>query len=245
VFYNNSCHSILVSLLSDLLFSLLHRMTRHNNVNGNSLVHIFTSHFFSQLEALGAEAVRRWTFKLNIFEKKFIFIPVKKDDHWSLVVVVNASQYMNQVIPFSESKASDQICFIMHLDGLNIHCKDTIGHLIRSWLSDQHVIMFNNNENRSTMQDIKIYQPKSPRQCRSCDCAVFVCKYALGLLQSASFPFTVHDAVENFLSSITNNPHFQFDQKDVARMRRETSTLMMKLSVIFRANTIPVGSKVN
>jgi Ulp1 family protease len=212
-------------------------MTRHNNMNGNSLVHIFTTHFFSRLETLGVEEVRRWTFKLNIFEKKFIFIPVKKDDHWSLVVVVNASQYMNQVIPFCESKSSDQICFIMHLDGLNIHCKDTIGQLIRSWLSDQHVIMFNNNENRSTMQEIKIYQPKLPRQCR--DCAVFVCKYALGLLQSALIPFTLQDAEEKFLSAITNNPHFQFDQKDVAKMRRETSTLMMKLSFIYRGNTIP------
>lgn len=40
----------------------------------------------------GAKAVSSWTSKknINIFGKKFIFLPVNADLHWSLCVVVNA-----------------------------------------------------------------------------------------------------------------------------------------------------------
>ena len=45
----------------------------------------------------GSEAVASWTAKkkINIFEKKFIFIPVNADLHWSLCVVVNPGLIAN------------------------------------------------------------------------------------------------------------------------------------------------------
>jgi sentrin-specific protease 7 len=54
-------------------------------------VHIFTSHFMSTLASDGPQAVSSWTAKkkIDIFEKKLIFVPVNSDLHWSLAVVVN------------------------------------------------------------------------------------------------------------------------------------------------------------
>ena len=54
-------------------------------------VHVFTSHFMTTLWKEGPKAVSSWTAKKNIdiFEKKLIFIPVNRDLHWSLCVVVN------------------------------------------------------------------------------------------------------------------------------------------------------------
>ena len=45
----------------------------------------------------GPEAVSSWTAKknINIFKKKFVFIPVNADLHWSLCVVVNAGLIAN------------------------------------------------------------------------------------------------------------------------------------------------------
>ena len=45
----------------------------------------------STLASDGAEAVSSWTAKkrIDIFEKKLIFVPVNSDLHWSLCVVVN------------------------------------------------------------------------------------------------------------------------------------------------------------
>ena len=54
-------------------------------------VHVFTSHFMTTLSNEGPEAVSSWTAKkkIDIFEKKLIFVPVNRDLHWSLCVVVN------------------------------------------------------------------------------------------------------------------------------------------------------------
>jgi Ulp1 family protease len=68
----------------------------------NSDVHVFTSHFMSTLASDGVKAVSSWTAKkkIDIFEKKLIFVPVNSDLHWSLCVVVNpgsiASNYDNE-----------------------------------------------------------------------------------------------------------------------------------------------------
>lgn len=45
----------------------------------------------STLASDGAKAVSSWTAKkrIDIFEKKLIFVPVNSDLHWSLCVVVN------------------------------------------------------------------------------------------------------------------------------------------------------------
>ena len=67
-----------------------HRISGAPN-NTHSDVHVFTSHFMSTLASDGAEAVSSWTAKkkIDIFEKKLIFVPVNSDLHWSLCVVVN------------------------------------------------------------------------------------------------------------------------------------------------------------
>jgi len=45
----------------------------------------------STLASDGAKAVSSWTAKkkIDIFEKKLIFVPVNSDLHWSLCVIVN------------------------------------------------------------------------------------------------------------------------------------------------------------
>ena len=54
-------------------------------------VHIFDSHWYSELKDKGPEAVSSWTKKkgINIFEKKLVFIPVHSNDHWSLAIIIN------------------------------------------------------------------------------------------------------------------------------------------------------------
>ena len=51
----------------------------------------------STLASDGAKAVSSWTAKkkIDIFEKKLIFVPVNSDLHWSLCVVVNPGSISN------------------------------------------------------------------------------------------------------------------------------------------------------
>jgi len=73
------------------------RISRGESNNPDSDVHFFTSHFMTTLKDEGPEAVSSWTAKknINIFKKKFVFIPVNADLHWSLCVVVNAGLIAN------------------------------------------------------------------------------------------------------------------------------------------------------
>jgi Ulp1 family protease len=65
-------------------------ITRNESTEG-SAVHIFTSHFYTKLAEEGVQAVSRWTTNQNIdiFKKKMVFVPVRKDLHRSLCVVSN------------------------------------------------------------------------------------------------------------------------------------------------------------
>jgi Ulp1 family protease len=51
----------------------------------------------STLASDGAKVVSSWTAKkkIDIFEKKLIFVPVNSDLHWSLCVVVNPGSIAN------------------------------------------------------------------------------------------------------------------------------------------------------
>jgi Ulp1 family protease len=59
--------------------------------HANSEVHFFTSQFYTKLANKGTDSVTSWTAKkdMDIFTKKFIFIPVNQSLHWTLYVVVN------------------------------------------------------------------------------------------------------------------------------------------------------------
>lgn len=53
----------------------------------------------STLASDGPEAVSSWTVKkkIDIFDKKLIFVPVNSDLHWSLCVVVNPGSIANNI----------------------------------------------------------------------------------------------------------------------------------------------------
>ena len=74
-----------------------YRISRGEPNQPDSKVHFFTSHFMTTLKEDGPDAVASWTAKkkINIFEKKLIFIPVHADNHWSLCVVVNPGLILN------------------------------------------------------------------------------------------------------------------------------------------------------
>jgi Ulp1 family protease len=63
----------------------------------------------SALKREGLEAVASWTVnkKINVFEKKLIFIPINADLHWSLCVVVNPGHVANN---FNNEISLDQEC---------------------------------------------------------------------------------------------------------------------------------------
>jgi len=101
-------------------------------------VHVFTTQFFTKLEDQGVDAVSSWTAKknLDIFEKKFILIPVNKDIHWSLFVVVNPGKVENGYDLTIEN--DDEVLehsFCLFMDSLRAHKKLRMKLIIQNWLN--------------------------------------------------------------------------------------------------------------
>lgn len=119
-------------------------------------IHVFTTQFFSRLEDEGVNAVTSWTAKkrIDIFEKKFIFIPVNKDIHWSLLVVVNPGKMINSATEELSNKEAD-VPFILFLDSLRAHKKKKLKVLIYKWLNSEarRLGKFNTLEARGPFKD--------------------------------------------------------------------------------------------
>ena len=101
-------------------------------------VHVFTTQFYSKLEDQGAEAVASWTAKkgVDIFEKKFIFIPVNKDIHWSLCVIVNPGMVANAIDQDVEN--DDEVLqhpFLLFMDSLKAHRISRMRKHIQGWMN--------------------------------------------------------------------------------------------------------------
>ena len=107
-----------------------------NEDKSSSRFHFFTSHFYSTLvkKTAGPKQVMSWTAKkkINIFEKKFIFIPINKDLHWSLCVVVNPGAIENAC---KADRQNLPVPCLIFMDSLNLHRKETVRRNIMRWLN--------------------------------------------------------------------------------------------------------------
>jgi hypothetical protein len=73
--------------------------------------------------------------KINIFEKKFIFIPINDYLHWSLCVVVNPGKIENAYGDDEVRSGETDAPFLLFLDSLRAHQKNKVKGHIYSWLN--------------------------------------------------------------------------------------------------------------
>jgi Ulp1 family protease len=139
---------------------LLPRISRAENKPSTDF-HFFTSHFYTTLADEGPGAVESWTAKKNIdiFKKKLIFIPINKDLHWSLCVVVNPG-----AIRFSSNKnrtKNDPLSCLIFLDSLNMHRKAKVQSNISKWLNSEWERLRKKSEcqNPFTKKAFRIFSP--------------------------------------------------------------------------------------
>uniref|UniRef100_M1D731 Sentrin/sumo-specific protease n=1 Tax=Solanum tuberosum TaxID=4113 RepID=M1D731_SOLTU len=98
------------------------------NLEEKGRFHFFNSFFFRKLADLDRDPskacegraaflrVRRWTTKVNLFGKDFIFIPVNFSLHWSLIVICHPGE----VVTFREEEMekSSRVPCILHMDSI-------------------------------------------------------------------------------------------------------------------------------
>ncbi|GMI64890.1 hypothetical protein HRI_000158300 [Hibiscus trionum] len=150
--------------------------------------HFFNSFFFRKLADLDKDPssisdgraaflrVHKWTRKLDIFGKDYIFIPVNFNLHWSLLVIC----HLGEVATFKDedlSKSSKVPC-ILHMDSIKGNHAG-LKNLVQSYLWEEW-----KERHKETSEDLsskflnlRFVSLELPQQENSFDCGLFLLHY--------------------------------------------------------------------
>uniref|UniRef100_A0A6N2MI07 Ubiquitin-like protease family profile domain-containing protein n=1 Tax=Salix viminalis TaxID=40686 RepID=A0A6N2MI07_SALVM len=168
--------------------------------------HFFNSFFFRKLADLDKgpssacegriafQRVCKWTRKLNIFEKDYIFIPVNYSLHWSLIVICH---------PDDESGNSLKVPCILHMDSIRGSHKG-LKNLIQSYLYEEWRERHNEtvDDTLSKFLHLRFVPLELPQQGNLYDCGLFLLHYVELFLEEAPIDFSPFKITEfsNFVS---------------------------------------------
>ncbi|KAJ4962403.1 hypothetical protein NE237_022342 [Protea cynaroides] len=167
--------------------------------------HFFNSFFFRKLADLDKDPtsasegraaflrVRKWTRKVDLFGKDYIFIPVNFNLHWSLIVIC----YPGEVVNFKDEdiEKSHRVPCILHMDSIKGSHKG-LKILIQSYLWEE----WKEKKNESSedvsekFSNLRFVPLELPQQENSFDCGLFLLHYVEMFLEEAPVnfsPFTI------------------------------------------------------
>ncbi|KAA8528357.1 hypothetical protein F0562_035712 [Nyssa sinensis] len=163
--------------------------------------YFFNSFFFRKLADLDKnpssafegraafQRVRKWTRKVNLFEKDYIFIPVNFNYHWSLIVICHPGE----VAEFQDEDVlkSLKVPCILHMDsirGSHTGLKDLVqSYLWEEWKERQK----ETSEGLSpSFFNLRFVPLELPQQQNSFDCGLFLLHYVELFLENAPVNFS-------------------------------------------------------
>ncbi|CAO2834487.1 unnamed protein product [Amaranthus hypochondriacus] len=166
-----------------------------------SRFHFFNTFFFCKLAEpsknpscvfdgkAGFRRVRKWTRKVNIFEKDYIFIPVNYNLHWSLLVICHPGE----VAAFSEENVDESVkvpC-ILHMDsirGSHTGLKDLVqSYLLEEWKEKQKETT---EDIVSKFSNLRFLSLELPQQDNYTDCGLFLLHYVERFIAEAPENFS-------------------------------------------------------
>ncbi|XP_069145750.1 probable ubiquitin-like-specific protease 2B isoform X2 [Solanum lycopersicum] len=183
------------------------------NLEEKDRFHFFNSFFFRKLADLDRDPskacegraaflrVRRWTTKVNLFRKDFIFIPVNFSLHWSLIVICHPGE----VVTFREEEMekSSRVPCILHMDsirGTHKGLKNLIqSYLLEEWKERHKEVGEDVAKKFSSLPFVRL---ELPQQENSFDCGLFLLHYVELFLEQApiNFKLSLISASSKFLS---------------------------------------------
>ncbi|CAN6309899.1 unnamed protein product [Urochloa humidicola] len=189
------------TFLNDTLidFYIKHLSTRIGSTKKHRY-HFFNSFFFRKLIDLDKDQwrasegraaflrVRKWTRKINVFEKDFLFIPVNFNLHWTLIVIC----YPGEVAASEDgnAKLSAKLPCILHMDSLkgsHTGLKDIIqSYLWEEW-KERHPESASDNSDK--FLNLRFVSLEVPQQDNAYDCGLFLLHYAELFLMDAPSNF--------------------------------------------------------
>ncbi|XP_058093238.1 probable ubiquitin-like-specific protease 2B isoform X6 [Magnolia sinica] len=163
--------------------------------------HFFNSFFFRKLVDLDKDPksafegraafqrVHKWTRKVNIFEKDYIFIPVNFNLHWSLIVIC----YPGEVVSFKdeEIKMAPKVPCILHMDSIK-GSHQGLKNLVQSYLWEEWKERHKESSKSVSLKflNLRFVPLELPQQENSFDCGLFLLHYVELFLEEAPVNFS-------------------------------------------------------
>lgn len=164
--------------------------------------HFFNSFFFRKLadpdkDPLDAsqgkvayQRVKKWTRKVNLFEKDFVFIPVNYNYHWSVLVICHLGEMATFKDADADAKESIKVPCVLHMDsirGSHIGLKGLLQSYLREeWIGRQQVA---SEDICSRFSNLRFISLELPQQQNSYDCGLFLLHYVELFLEQAPLHF--------------------------------------------------------
>ncbi|XP_020962164.1 probable ubiquitin-like-specific protease 2B [Arachis ipaensis] len=181
-----------------------------------SRYHFFNSFFFRKLADMdknpasasdGKAAflrVRKWTRKVKLFEKDYIFIPVNFNLHWSLIVICHPGEVVN--FNDKERDKSLKVPCILHMDSIK-GSHNGLKNLVQSYLweewKERHAATLE-EDLESRFLNMRFLSLALPQQENSYDCGLFLLHYLELFLSEAPSNFNPFKLTKfsNFVSGV-------------------------------------------
>ncbi|KAK2393272.1 Cysteine proteinases superfamily protein [Trifolium repens] len=162
--------------------------------------HFFNSFFFRKLADLDKDPssandgraafqrVRKWTRKVNLFEKDYILIPINYSLHWSLIVICHPGEV--SCFKDEEINESSKVPCILHLDSLKGSHKG-LKNLFQSYLREEWKERHSNmvDDFSSKFLQLRFISLELPQQENLYDCGLFLLYYVERFLEDAPIKF--------------------------------------------------------
>nr|XP_043624678.1 probable ubiquitin-like-specific protease 2B isoform X2 [Erigeron canadensis] len=149
-------------------------------------VHFFNSFFFRKLADLDEnqsksfdakaafQQVRKWTKKVNLFQKDYIFIPINFRLHWSLIVICHPGEIVN--FTDDEIASSPKVPCILHMDSIKGSHRGLESRFIRCYLLEEWKERYSDiaEDISRKFMDLRFLRLEVPQQQNSYDCGLFM-----------------------------------------------------------------------
>nr|XP_043617521.1 probable ubiquitin-like-specific protease 2B isoform X2 [Erigeron canadensis] len=175
--------------------------------------HFFNSFFFrkladpdkDQLDASQGKAayqrVKKWTRKVNLFEKDYIFIPVNYNYHWSLIVICHLCEVATH--EGEDANESIRVPCVLHMDSLRGSHSGLKG-LVQSYLREECIgrQQVASEDVCSKFDNLRFISLELPQQPNLYDCGLFLLHYVELFLEQAPLHFSPFKIINssNFLN---------------------------------------------
>jgi len=122
------------------------------------------------------DEMKKWTKRINIFEKDFIFLPVNNNEHWDLIVVCYPHRLFSQ---------DNELPFILYLDSLCRMDSSLYSSMLyqfftrelKAKMPEQFKSVFLTKSFRVSLTTFPHYQYMTPRQSNLSDCGLYLIQY--------------------------------------------------------------------